>query len=376
MTRAAPPALRSVAIAGAWGYIGRKFVDAALALGLDVHAYDPGPPPADVDRARLHVCGDERAFFRTRADLFHLALHPEHRRRGFSWLLERAQSDPLLILNEKPMAAPQRPGECAEIEHNVARSRAVVLYDFPELYDELTACILDYLRQFRAVEVREMVVTRSKDREDPANPRNAKRMVTIQYQESVHCLAFVLHLLGRLHGGAGRALDRGVTVAAEAQPYVPPNPEVYPGPVDGRCRFTLAIGPVRVSGDTNFKRGAPWAKRRELRGVADGRPFAILVDYLEGHKQLTIDGAAQPIDPRASSYEQVFRTAARWRQTVAPAELAGGVYPNPPFARLTYQLSAALWRSSRGRTPLRFASAKDLLAFDARYPTDSTPDAP
>jgi predicted dehydrogenase len=351
-------------------------VDAALALGLDVHAYDPGPTPAGVDRARLRVCEEERAFFETRADLFHLALHPEHRRRGFRWLLDRARTEPLLILNEKPMAAPERPKECAEIERDVAQSRAVVLYDFPELYDDLTARILEYLGRFRAVEVREMVVTRSKDREDPANPRNAKRMVTIQYQESVHCLAFVLHLLGRLHGGAGRALDRGVTVAAAAEPYAPPNPEAYPGPVDGRCQFTLAIGPVRVTGDTNFKRGAPWAKRRELRGLADGRPFAIVVDYLEGHKRLTIDGASQPIDPRASSYQQILRTAARWRQTVAPAELASGVYPNPHFARLTYQLSAALWRGARDRAPLRFASAKDLLAFDARYPTDPTHDTP
>jgi hypothetical protein len=333
--------------------------------------YDPGPPPADVDLGRFHTHGEEQAFFQTRADLFHLALHPEHRRRGFRWLLERARGEPLLILNEKPMAPPGQSRECAEIERDVAGSRATVLYDFPELYDELTGRILDYLGRFRAVELREVVVTRSKDREDPANRRNDKRMVTIQYQESVHCLAFVLHLLGRLHGGVAPALDRGVTVSAESEPYVPPNPEAYPVPVDGRCRFALTVGPLRVRGDTNFKRGAPWAKRREVRGLGDGRPFEITVDFLEGQKRLVLDGSPQPIDPSASSCEQVLRTAGRWRRDMAPSELAAGVYPNPRFARWTYQLSAALWRSSRDRAPLRFDSARDLLAFDAHFPGTS-----
>src|SRR5439155_26656014 len=132
--------------------------------------------------------------------------------------------------------------------------------------------------------------------------------------------------LGRLHGGVGRVLDRDMTVAAEAEPYAPPNPDAYAGPVDGRCQFTLALGPVRVHGDTNFKRGAPWAKRRELRGLADGRPFEIVADYLEGHKRLTIDGRPECVDPAASSYEQVLRTAARWHGEVPPAELATGVY--------------------------------------------------
>lgn len=163
-------------------------------------------------------------------------------------------------------------------------------------------------------------------------------------------------------------LDRGVSVSAESEPYVPPNPDAYPRPVDGRCRFDLTIGQVQVRGDTNFKRGATWAKRREVRGLADGRPFEVVVDYLEGRKQLTIDGRPQPIDPAASSYEQVLLTAGCWHREVGPAELARGVYPTPPFARFAYQLSAALWGSSHGRRPLRFASAADLLAFAPHYP--------
>src|SRR5262249_45982894 len=150
-------------IAGAWGYIGRRFLDAALALGLDVSVHDPGPPPPDVDRTRVRVIDDPGTFYRADADLFHLALHPEHRRGGCGGLLEGSGSEPLLIVNEKPMAAPEHPEECAVIERAVARTRATVLYDFPELFDGLTEQVLAHLGRFRTVEVREMVVTRSKD---------------------------------------------------------------------------------------------------------------------------------------------------------------------------------------------------------------------
>ena len=44
---------RSIAIAGAWGYIGRKFLDVALARGLATYVYDPGPEPQDVDLSRF-----------------------------------------------------------------------------------------------------------------------------------------------------------------------------------------------------------------------------------------------------------------------------------------------------------------------------------
>ena len=49
----ASPLPRSIAIAGAWGYIGRKFLDVALANGLETYVFDPGPMPEDVDRSRF-----------------------------------------------------------------------------------------------------------------------------------------------------------------------------------------------------------------------------------------------------------------------------------------------------------------------------------
>ena len=359
---------RSLAIAGAWGYIGRKFLDAALRLRVSTRVFDPAPAPPNLDLSQIELFEDEAAFFHSEAEIFHLATQPQHRRRGLTWLLQRPPQQLPLILNEKPMAPPNEPAECARIEQAVRAAGATMLFDFPELYDELTDRMLEYLGQFRSVEITEAFVTRSKDREDPALPRNFKPMFPIQYQESVHCLAFLLHILGRLRGSVEEVLNAGGSVAAESEPYLPPNPEAYASPVDGRCQFHLTIGALRAGGDTNFKRGAPWAKRRELRGLADGRPFEIVVDYLEGKKRLSINGEAQDVDPNACSYEQVLRKAWQWHREAGGAAIDRGVYPNPRFARYVYQLASVLWRSAQDRSQLDIRSAEDLLGFDAGFP--------
>ena len=353
----------TLAVAGAWGYIGRKFIDAAMANGTRVLAYDPAPAPPDLDLLRLTRLRDEDDFYRADADLFHLALQPEHRR------LDRllARGTPLRILDEKPMAPPADPGRCDAIVQAVDRSRCVVLYDFPELYDPLTARVVDYLAGLRDVRIDEIFVERSKDREDPAIPRNYKRMVPIQYQESVHCLAFVLWILGGLRGGAHEALADGVRLEARSEPYRPPNPALSPPPVDGRCDFRMAIGGVRVDGRTNFRSGAPWSKRRVIRGRGDGRAFEIDISYLEGAKSLRIDGRDQSCDPSADSYAQVLATFGRWAGGVDRDELNRGHYPNPRFTRLAYRLSSALWLACRDRSEVVLGSAADVEAYDARY---------
>ena len=357
----------SIAIAGAWGYIGRKFLDAALRLGIRPYVYDPGPAPADVALGRVVRIGGEEEFYRLDADLFHLALHPEHRRRGTEILLARASSRPILILNEKPMASPERPEQCDQIIRAVDASAAVMVYDFPELFDPLTEAITGHLARYERVEIRRLYVQRSKDREARENPRNYKRMVPIQFQESVHCLAFALYLLGRHQGSVESLFDGGVVVDAQADPYDPPNPEAYPYVVDGRCHYRLRLGRVDVEGLTDFKRNAAFSKRRVIEGMADGRPFLIEADYLEGGKRLAIDGKDQGWDAASNSYEQVIRTLARWYQEDGADRLRKGVYPNPRFARLTYQLSAMLWKSSHDRRSMEAASLGDLLNFDAGF---------
>jgi hypothetical protein len=353
----------TLAIAGAWGYIGRKFLDVALARRLTAFVYDPGPAPPDVDLGKLTRIENEAEFYRLPADLFHLAVHPEHRRLD----LLLARDEPPLILNEKPMALPERPEHCRQVIEAVDCSRAVVLYDFPELFDPLTARVLDHLARFRDVRLTEFYVERSKDREDPSNPRNSKRMVPIQYQESVHCLAFVLYVLAAVQGGVSGALAGGVRVAGRSDPYQPPNPEDYPYPVDGRCRYQAAFGDVRVEGLTDFKAGAPWAKRRVIRGVGDGRPFEIDVSYLEGGKWLRIDGEDQTCDPASNSYEHVLTTATRWARRFDRQTLMNALFPNPRFTRVTYQLSAALWRSCRDRAEEAFVGLEDLDGWDAGF---------
>ncbi len=357
----------SIAIAGAWGYIGRKFIDAASALGVRTSVHDPGPAPADVDLSRIERIEDEEAFYRAKADLFHLAIHPEHRQRAEEILFERAAREPILILDEKPMAAPERPERCAYIVEAVERSGATVLYDFLQLYDTMTEQIIEFLLGFRDVRITELQVCQSKDREDRDISRNYKRMVTIQYQESVHCLAFVLYLLGKLKGDLASVFEEEMSIAGESEPYDPPNPDAYPHVVDGRCKYTLTIGETRVEGLTDFKANAEWKKRRVICGTGDGKRFRIEMDYLEGEKRLAIKGVDQRCDPKADSYQQVITTLARWCQQVPAASLMRDVYPNPKFAHVTYQLSGALWRSCKDQREIRFTSLEDALGFDSGF---------
>lgn len=359
--------ISSVAIAGAWGYIGRKFLDAAQQLQLKAIVHDPGEPPADLDLASVKICDSESEFYHQQSDLFHLALHPEHRADGLEILLRRSHAQPVWILCEKPMAAPESPGDCARMVHAVGRSDAVVLYDFPELFDPITRRILDFFHRHDRVQIHTFHLQRSKDREDPGIPRNEKRMVHIQYQETVHCLAFALYLLSHLQGGVKPVLDQGLRAHARARPYRPPNPSIYPHVVDGKCEYRLALGETDIAGQTDFTRGAPWSKRRLISGTADGRDFCIEADFLEGRKLLVIDGQPQDDVVRANSYVEVLKTLSRFHRTVSPAEIMSGLYPNPAFARVTYQLSSLLWRSSWEKKELAIPSLSDLLAFDAGF---------
>lgn len=357
----------SIAIAGAWGYIGRKFLDAARQLNLSTYAFDPGPAPADVDLRTVTRVTDEAAFYRLPVDLFHLAVHPEQRAAPLQRLLTRVTDSPQLILVEKPMAAPEDPQQCQQIITAVDHSRAVLLYDFPELFDPLTRRITAHLAELDQPQIERIEVERSKDREDPAIPRNTKTMVPIQYQESVHCLAFVMSLLATQRGSLEAFLDDGICVSARAQPYQPPNPSAYPYVVDGKCDYRIQLGAVTVEGRTNFKTGAPWSKRRVIEGTTAGRPFSIEANYLEGAKSLAFDGVDQGFDPHTDSYVETIKRLAAWHGHTDPEQLRQGLYPHCRFARLAYQLSSVLWRSSYDEQTIRLASQRDLEQFDAQF---------
>jgi predicted dehydrogenase len=249
----------------------------------------------------------------------------------------------------------------------VNASRMILLYDFLELFDPMTQRIVEFLSGARNLRIESIRLARSKDREDPANPRNYKKMVPIQYQETVHCLAYVVHLLAQLAGSTESVFEGGVSLEATSEPYQPPNPGDYPYVVDGRCDFSLNAGGVEVKGITNFKRGAPWTKMKTIRGTRDGRPFTVEAEYLEDHKYWRLDGEPQVYDPKTSSYEEVLKTLSRWCGERSRCDLLGGIYPNPRFAHITYQLSSALWKCSHSKTRLRFSSLGDLLSWDAGF---------
>jgi len=358
---------QSIAIAGAWGYIGRKLLDAALALEISPYVFDPGPAPDDLDLDAVTLVGDEEEFYHLDADLFHLALHPEHRQKGLDMLLARAGDEPVLILNEKPMARPERPEECRAVIKAVENSTAVMLYDFLELFDPITHAITRYLSGFDQVEIADIHLHRAKDRESPDNPRNYKQIVHIQYQESVHCLAFVLHLLASLKGDLPGVFSKGLSAVARSQPYSPPNPQDYPYVVDGQCHYRISLGEANIEGRNDFKSGAPFTKKKVIRGLAEGRPFTIETNHLEGHKYLYIDGVDQGFRADASTYEHIISTLWRWYRHLEVRQLMRGVYPNPTLAHLTYQLSGVLWKSCWTGEAIELSSFDELVSFDAGF---------
>jgi predicted dehydrogenase len=358
---------KSIGIAGAWGYIGSKFLAAARELGLATAVYDPGPPPAELALDDIQRFTDEQQFYASTTDLFHLALLPHARARALAKLLARPDQKSIAILNEKPMAAPEQPEHCQQLIDAVNSSGALMLFDFLELFSPMTETIVAHLAQFRDLQINTIEMTRSKDREAVENLRNYKVMTPIQYQESVHCLAWILFLLARLRGGLAAAFEGGLQIVAEAEPYAPPNPRDYAHIVDGQCVWQLQWGRMDITGRTDFKRHAPWSKRRVIRGRADGTQFEIESDFLEGKKRLVIDGVDQCIDSASNSYVHVIETFGRWRSEIGRDALLRGIYPNPRFAQTTYQLSSALWRASRDRCALSFNSYESLLGFDARF---------
>ena len=98
---------RSIAIAGAFGYIGRHFLEAATNLGITTYILDPADPPDGLDWTKCTRMVTEADFYALDVDVFHLALHPQHRGLGIRQLLYREGTDPPTILIEKPMVSPK-----------------------------------------------------------------------------------------------------------------------------------------------------------------------------------------------------------------------------------------------------------------------------
>jgi predicted dehydrogenase len=361
---------RSIAIAGGWGYIGQKFIEAACRLGLRVFVHDPAPVPDSIAGLPIDVVEDEARFYALPVDLYHLALHPSHRMFALERLFERGETGVApVILCEKPLADPANPGDGQWLLERSQKTGVIVLIDFIELFDDLTLKVQRFLSEFSHVTLTSVHMWRSKDREDPANPRNYKIIVPIQYQETVHCIAYVLSLFAQLPGGLEGALGNGVRVSGKSQLYCPPNPLDYPVPMDGKLDADVFIGETAVRFQTNFKSGATLTKRRVIEGIGDGKPFRIEAEHLEGRKYLIVDGVREEFPPDADAYQQVIQRSIRWARRRDGMELTTDLrYPNAPFAWYTYLLSAMLWDSCAEGTDKSIHTARELWQYTPSYP--------
>ena len=351
------------ASAGAWGYIGKQLLLAALDLGIpEIHVYDPGPRPRDLD-PRVIVHEDDASFYGLDA-LFHLALHPQDREAAMRALLTRQLVPPVLC--EKPMVPPKNPEACNRITAAVRSARAVWMYNFLELFDPMTHAAVEWLMDHRSVSIHEIEMYRGKDREADTE-RNYKVMVDIEYQEAVHCMAFFLYLFGSLHGGLPAMFRSGIEIRSQSQPYCPPNPKDYHRVVNGRCEYTIFLRESMIRGITNFKQGAQTAKRKVITGLADSKPFRIEINNQEGEKCLIVNGKNQGFEAGASTYQNIITTFWGWYKNLTREELMAGVYPNPTLTHAAYQLSSVLWRSSWRGSTITLGSLGELLGFEARY---------
>jgi predicted dehydrogenase len=300
--------LSSLAIAGIHGYIGQLIYNAALELGVPrIYGFDPGPRPADFSYSdRLQMIACEEQFYELDADLFHIATHPEVR-QGVYRLLDRGRH----VNIEKPMAHPAHPDECSRLRAAARASDGTVLFDFVEVFNPRTfqiRAILEQLKKHSDFRLTRIDCQRSKDREDTRNLRNRKIMVPIQYQESAHCLALLLFILGRSSSFV-KAFPRGMTVAALSAPYDPPNPEDYRyGVVDGKVTGELRADGLAIGIHTDFKRrGARPFKRFRIEGFAGGRDFYIEAIYDGLGERILLDGEALAPWGTASRHQDIVR---------------------------------------------------------------------
>ncbi len=360
-----------IAVAGGWGYIGRKVVNAALELGIEVCVLDPAPFPEELHGVYgLRIYKDPEAFYALPAGFFHLALHPHMRAAALEHLFKRAaRGEAVYVLNEKPMTAPETPWECHELIKLAEASRIYMAFDFLELFDPMTQHIMDYLSGFNQVQFTRISLHRSKDRENPDNPRNYKVITPIPYQETVHDFAFLLAILGHTHpGGLPAVLEQPLSLQGKSEPYIPPNPADYPYMVDGRTEGCMALGKAKAHFYTDFKAGAPFQKTKILEGMADNTPFRIEANYLEGAKYLRINSEDQGFAPDSNTYQAIIRQLWRWRNRLQWETFTHGLYPNMAFARWTYLLSAALWDACHSHQTVLIPGKNALLSYAPSFP--------
>jgi len=336
---------KTIAIAGCSGYIGTHMTQAALALGMQVYGIDPLLQDHFVSQKNFTEIDTIDAFCDLDADIYYLALQPNHR----TPYLARLIPDGRFIFSEKPMARARDPHVCDQLITQLANTSATMRYNFLLIYNPITEQIIQYLRSHKKVAISYMKSVFEKNRESRRNDRNKKFMEPIQYQESIHSLALMLVLRGETLSYDIQDFDQifpqGLIAVGESSPYDAPSSD-YDTIPDGRFYGTLTTSGFRMDVITNFKRfdkqRFPTRPQKKviISGTADGTPFTIEADYQRDHEMLRINNTDITL-PNFRPYEYI------WQKLILPNDHnAPHIIPDEHLARRAYQISALLWHTS------------------------------
>ena len=330
---------------------------AALNLGMTVYGIDPMMRDDFRRHERFVEVDAIDAFCDVEADMYYLALQPNHRTPYLDRLIPEGRA----IFSEKPMARAREPEVCDALVDALAHSPATVRYNFLLIFNPITDAILDFFHAHRDVKIASMKSLFEKNRESRRNDRNLKFMEPIQYQESIHSLALMLMLRGEVMrydvSNFDAVFSGGVIAVGESNLYNAPSSD-YDALPDGRFYGTLTASGFRMDVMTNFKRfdhrrfPTRAQKLIEISGEADGHPFHIEADYQREQEMLLINDETVVL-PNFEPYAYIW-------QKVLSQDMPF-VRADEHLARFAYRLSALLWDASFTRHE-RMIEGEEMLA--------------
>jgi len=349
---------RSIAIAGSEGFMGQNIVNAALGLGIEsIILCDPRLDPGRYAGFKNVRFVSSEHFNDIDAELFHFATHPGQRYSMYR-LIQRGCH----INVEKPMVHPENPEEAQAIFDALEGSEATLIYDFLEMFNPRTKRIVELLKGMGDVKFNYISFTRGKNRENLWNPRNKSVMLPIQYQETVHCMAYLVNLFAHQRGiddiNFETVFPKGIRVRAESRRYDAPNPEMYAYAVDGYCKGTIDTEECCVDFLTSFKRGAEKTKRKRIFGHNDNCSINIQVDNQLGNEYLTINGTEQSVDGEQDQYKNAI--SGSWRMHQEMMQGNKGIRPDAKLAWLASGLSGAIFMASYLQTGFSLKNMDDF----------------
>lgn len=368
-----------IAVAGAAGYAGSHMTSGLISLARrmedieEIILHDPNGIPAELKAEGLvRVVSSSRELLESKADIYHLALHPKHRNEYLEALLPSGAA----ILCEKPMSGASSAGRCEYLIRKAGEHDTILLCNYILPHSRITERILDFLTQYDDLAIQSFEASFQKNRESrhPMHvSRNSCVMETIEIQEVGHPLALFLYIMAKVYGKQtdfASLFPNGASIKARSKPYDPPNPRAYSHVVNGYIDGEISTEDTRIGIMVNFKRFDGWnptqlEKKILIKGRGNGRQFTIEADYLPGAEYLIIDGVRQELG-KVAAYEDIWsRTLRDFR---AIMDNKKGTFIDANFAHLVYQLGMAMWFSASQRGEIYIGDARRLSEYPYAYP--------